>query len=132
MDYSYRKGKSKSLQHRQKISESNIKTKRGDKLFTQKELNVLERKGMRYRDWQKAVFTHDDYTCVRCGKRGWYLNAHHIMEFAQYPELRYDPDNGVTLCLDCHYSIVHSKDFLADVQNLATGCSIRNDYACVF
>lgn len=60
-----------------------------------------------YRNWRKSVFDRDHYTCMCCGARngnGKYvrLNAHHIENFATNIEGRYDVDNGVTLCTDCH------------------------------
>ena len=39
----------------------------------------------------------------RIKKRGgWKLNAHHIQNFAQYPELRTAIANGITFCKECH------------------------------
>ena len=64
--------------------------------------NEKARKNKQYRDWRKAVFERDDYTCQECGVRGGTLNADHIKQFAYHPELRYDIDNGRTLCVDCH------------------------------
>ena len=52
--------------------------------------------------WTKAVFERDNFVCQNCGKRGNRLQAHHIRGYAQYPELRWDVDNGLTLCVDCH------------------------------
>ena len=57
--------------------------------------------------WRTAVFERDDYTCVKCGDRsrkghGVMLNAHHIKRFADFPNLRFDINNGVTLCVGCH------------------------------
>ncbi len=55
----------------------------------------------KYKAWRKAVFIRDDFTCRECGKMG-YITAHHIKSFAQYPELRFDLNNGITLCEKCH------------------------------
>ena len=63
-----------------------------------------------YAEWRKGVFKRDDYTCQRCGKRGVTLNAHHIKEYAKYPAMRYDIDNGITLCAKCHKKIHRKGD----------------------
>ena len=55
-----------------------------------------------YMHWRDTVFKRDDYTCQCCGKRGVKLNAHHIYCFALYKDLRFDPNNGLTLCEECH------------------------------
>lgn len=60
---------------------------------------------MEYKAWRKSVFERDDYTCQACGVRGAKVNAHHKKQYAFYPELRYDIDNGVTLCVPCHKEV---------------------------
>jgi hypothetical protein len=52
--------------------------------------------------WRKLVFERDNYTCQVCKKVGIYLTAHHIKSWAHYPELRYEINNGITLCEVCH------------------------------
>lgn len=59
-----------------------------------------------YKAWRKAVFDRDSYTCQICGDtKGGNLNAHHIKPYKNYPELRYEVSNGITLCEQCHIRI---------------------------
>lgn len=69
-----------------------------------------------YKEWQKAVYVRDNWTCRKCAKRGGELTPHHITALswivkeceidcveaaAKTPQL-WDVDNGVTLCWSCH------------------------------
>ena len=69
-------------------------------------INHTERKlimnNVEYKIWRDSVFRRDDFTCRVCGKRGVYLEAHHVMSFSRYPELRLDIENGETWCRECH------------------------------
>lgn len=65
------------------------------------------RKTRKYAEWRRAVFARDNYTCQCCGSRSSSgnpvtLNAHHIRSFSNYPDLRFDVSNGITLCDKCH------------------------------
>ena len=65
--------------------------------------NLKIRASIEYRLWREAVFARDNWTCQKCNKRGsCTLHAHHIQNFAEYPELRFAIDNGITFCRECH------------------------------
>ena len=51
--------------------------------------------------WRLKVLKRDNFTCQKCGAKG-YLEAHHIKPFAYFPALRFDINNGQTLCKSCH------------------------------
>lgn len=55
----------------------------------------------KYKLWRKAVFERDNYTCCICHKIG-DIQSHHIKSWSLYPELRFDINNGITLCKECH------------------------------
>jgi len=59
------------------------------------------RNSSEYRKWKKAVLLRDNLTCQVCGSKK-KLQAHHINSGSYFPELRYDVDNGITLCRNCH------------------------------
>jgi len=60
------------------------------------------RRSRRMKRWRIKVFKRDHYICQMCGKKGGRLNAHHIKRFIDYPDLRFDTLNGITLCESCH------------------------------
>ena len=56
-----------------------------------------------YRQWRSAVFQRDNFTCQRCGVGGGcFVMAHHMKPWSEFPDLRYDINNGITLCKACH------------------------------
>lgn len=68
-------------------------------------VNELIRKTNPYKIWRKSVFERDNYTCQHCGEKekvSGKLEADHIKPFAYFPNLRFEIDNGRTLCKECH------------------------------
>lgn len=65
-------------------------------------INQIIRTSTEYKQWRKAVFEKDNYVCKLCGQRGGKLCAHHIKPFSIFIELRFDIQNGNTLCKECH------------------------------
>ena len=68
--------------------------------------NVLE-----YRKWRLEIFKRDNFTCQLCDKNSYEIKiiAHHKKQVALYPELIYNINNGITLCVNCHKRI-HKND----------------------
>ena len=60
------------------------------------------RTNIEFRLWRESVFARDNWTCQKYGIKGGKLNPHHIKNFAQYPELRFAIDNGITLSVKAH------------------------------
>lgn len=62
--------------------------------------------------WRRDVFARDGYACQVCGKdRGGDLVAHHLDSWADFPESRFDINNGVTLCETCHKAFHRTYGF---------------------
>ena len=57
-----------------------------------------------YQDWRDAVLRLFGQKCIRCGHAG-NIHAHHVMPVNEYPELVFEPTNGVPLCGNCHTEI---------------------------
>lgn len=56
-----------------------------------------------YLKWRSLIYKRDKYQCRICNSKvGNNFNAHHSFSFALYPELRFDINNGVTICKKCH------------------------------
>jgi hypothetical protein len=60
------------------------------------------RNSYKFKEWRKAVFKRDDYTCQDCGTTKTKLHPHHIKPFLIFPKLRLKVSNGKTLCAKCH------------------------------
>ena len=64
--------------------------------------NNIIRAGVEYRLWREAVFARDNWTCQKTGVKGGKIEAHHIQNFSDFPELRFAIDNGITLSKKAH------------------------------
>ena len=59
-----------------------------------------------YTDWRKKVYKRDKFKCQMPGcKSKRFLQAHHIRKWSNASTLRYDIDNGITLCKRCHTEV---------------------------
>lgn len=67
-----------------------------------------ERRNSAYKSWRIKVFNRDGFICQRCGyyngcgEKRRDLHAHHIVRWIDSIELRYEVENGMTLCVPCH------------------------------
>ena len=64
--------------------------------------NHKERTSSEMKLWRKSVFERDNFTCQKYNVKGGDLVAHHINNFADFPELRTSIANGITLSQKAH------------------------------
>jgi hypothetical protein len=65
-----------------------------------------------YKNWRKSVYSRDKWRCRWPGCNATkYLNAHHIKTWANFPGLRYELNNGITLCKRHHQMITGSESY---------------------
>jgi len=59
----------------------------------------LDRRSSAYGNWRREIWKRDNWKCKiadkNCKGR---IEAHHILGWTNYPELRYEANNGITLC----------------------------------
>ena len=103
-----RAGKKHTAETKRKISAvTRERTPRGEAAPGYIDGKGVERRGLRssanLKRWRYDVFRRDEFACAHCGDdTGGNLNAHHIRPFAEFPDLRFDVRNGITLCVGCH------------------------------
>lgn len=66
---------------------------------------------MKLGGWRMGVFGRDDFTCQFCYQRGGKLVAHHIKPWSEFSQLRFNVENGITLCEKCHKLILNYKKY---------------------
>lgn len=64
--------------------------------------NMRIRSGSEMFFWRRSCLERDNFTCQKTGQRGGKLEVHHINNFADFPELRFAIDNGITLSKEAH------------------------------
>lgn len=70
--------------------------------LSEKDRNRWVRNNHKYRVWRDSILKENDYTCDKCGSRGGDLNVHHLNSWDLFVNERYNKDNGVVLCVNCH------------------------------
>jgi hypothetical protein len=93
-------GQEVSDETRQKLSEM----RQGDKHWNYKKdrsqlAKRQERNDTAYKEWRMNVWKRDKFCCCMSSDEcKWKIEAHHILKWIEYPELRYEVSNGLTLC----------------------------------
>lgn len=100
------------LAHLGKPSNSSTKFKKGNVPWTWRggitPINIKIRSSLEYSFWRKSCLKRDNFTCQKTGIIGGDLVVHHINNFAEFPELRFAIDNGITLSEKSHVEF-HKK-----------------------
>jgi len=96
------KANSGSFKKGQTAGKNNIKWKGG---ITPE--NEKIRKNIKYYNWRRRVYARDNWICQKCevkngNGKAIILHSHHIKNFADYPELQFKTNNGITFCKKCH------------------------------
>lgn len=68
------------------------------------------------------VYIRDNHTCQSCGKKHARFELHHLKDWTTYPDEILDPDNCITLCIDCH------KEFHVDFMGSHHITCTEEDY----
>ena len=67
-----------------------------------------------YKDWRIKILKRDRFRCrfPKCSIKGKKkLHVHHIRQWADYPTLRFDINNGITLCAEHHKMIKGQEEY---------------------
>ncbi len=104
-----RRRRKKTIEERRYLSEIQRGEKGNNWKGGARHKHKVIRDGIDYRLWRESVFARDNWTCQKCGdNKGGNLNAHHLKNFAEHPDLRFAIDNGITICIPCHLEF-HKK-----------------------
>ena len=102
----HNKGKKGLYKHSEKTKQEMSEARLGENHWNWKNgitpLRTKIWKDKEYQYWRNFIFKKDNYTCQKCGRRNGDHRAHHIFNFSQYPELRFNTTNGITFCKNCH------------------------------
>jgi len=113
---SYKNGKPKCLDCQKQLSRYNgIRCENCNKKYSIKEngnnwnqnlTNEHREKGrisLKRLPWILSVYERDNYTCQKCrNNKNRDLNAHHILNYSDNKKYRWNINNGITFCQNCH------------------------------
>lgn len=121
------KGKYCSMECRAKMQQTAFQGNNGPGYIDGRTpLNTTIRHSWEHINWARQVKERDNYICQICGIKGGKLHSNHIKKFSDYSELRFEVNNGITLCKSCHVGWVNHHEtewesyfnFVLEVQEL--------------
>jgi predicted restriction endonuclease len=72
--------------------------------------SVEARRSSDYMKWHDAVLERDNYTCFICGNIDRNnKQPHHLNRWRDYPEQRFDIDNGICVCKKHHHILTSTE-----------------------
>ena len=76
----------------------------------------LKRRSVKSKEWACSVKERDNFKCRNCDSEK-DLQAHHIIPWRINKDLRFDLNNGLTLCRSCHAKI----EMVGNIKNYWKG-----------
>jgi ribosomal protein S27AE len=70
--------------------------------------SLKARSNPKYYHFRNNVLKRDNNMCQKCGSIE-NLHVHHIKSFSKNPDERYNINNGITLCKECHQKLHNFK-----------------------
>lgn len=66
--------------------------------------------------FNETIKKRDDYKCKVCLRTPIALHLHHLLPYKQFPKLRFDTKNVVSMCADCHseFHSMYGNEFISD------------------
>ena len=105
----YNKAKKQCLECYNKSRPSGSKHPNFNPLLTDKDRRKPSH-SHEYKLWAKLVKKRDDFKCRTCNCiKGNNLCSHHLDGWSTFPEKRYQIDNGITLCENCHHPNIYGS-----------------------
>lgn len=106
---SYQKHAEKARQSRKNWREANpekmLSYKLGSLQKMGKQLDLrLKQVEWALRSWSKMIRKRDNHECQICGSKD-QLRVHHLLHKQFFPDLAFNPNNGITLCNKCHNEV---------------------------
>jgi hypothetical protein len=108
-----RKKQAKQWRNKNKIKQLKYIQKR---VKLKQNINQLERNSWSYYIWRQLIYKKDNWTCQICKTNKCKVYAHHIKPWKDYLELRFNTDNGITVCKNCHTKI-HNGELECQQKN---------------